>query len=192
VEISRKFSHDLNSEREKTKSFDQKKKMNSNERFYENEDMVCFKAGYLSQWHISPFELDGIAFNCCEKRMMYQKAILFNDQETAAQILAKNDPKLHKKLGRQVKNFDEAIWRQAAENIVFEANLAKFSQSFELKEKLLATGNKIIVECSPYDKIWGNGLDITTTLETDISLWPGTNLLGKVLMRVREILRQHS
>jgi ribA/ribD-fused uncharacterized protein len=164
--------------------------MNDNERFFENDAIVCFKAGYLSQWHIAPFELDGLVFNCCEKRMMYMKAILFNDQEIAKKILAKNNARENKELGRQVKNFDERKWRESAEEIVYEANLAKFSQNEDLKSKLLSTENKIIVECAPYDKIWGNGLDITTTLKTEMVNWPGTNLLGKVLMRVRNTLRQ--
>ena len=54
---------------------------------------------------------------------------------------------------------------------------------------LVKTNDKLIVECSPYDSIWGNGLNITDTLNTNMENWPGTNRLGKAIMRVRETLQ---
>jgi ribA/ribD-fused uncharacterized protein len=165
---------------------------NTDENFYENDEIVCFKSGYLSQWYISPFILDSITYNCCEKRMMHQKAIIFLDNEIASAILDEESPKIIKKLGREVKNFDDNEWNKYAENIVYEANLAKFSQNIELKEKLLSTQNKLIVETSPYDSIWGNGLNITSTLNTPIENWNGTNKLGKILMKVRDFLKNNN
>jgi hypothetical protein len=76
-----------------------------------------------------------------------------------------------------------------ADEIVYKANLAKFSQNAELKNKLLATGGKMFVECSPYDRIWGNGLNITDTLKTPMIEWLGTNRLGLAIMKVRNTLR---
>lgn len=162
---------------------------NHNEKFYENDEVVYFKSGYLSQWFEAPFIIDDKSYNCCEKYMMYQKALYFKDEETANKILETNDPKEHKKLGRLVKNFNENKWNEVCELIVYKANFAKFTQNLELKEKLLKTGTKIIVECSPYDSIWGNGLDISTTLITPEKNWKGTNKLGKVLMRVRNNIK---
>jgi len=165
---------------------------NTDEKFFENDELVCFKSDYLSQWFIAPFELNGITYNCCEKYMMYKKALLFKDDETASLILNENIPKEQKKLGRLVKNFNEDVWNEYADNIVYEGNFAKFLQNNNLKNKLLLTNNKIIVECSPYDKIWGNGLDITTTLKTPINEWIGKNKLGKILMKVRETLKNNN
>lgn len=166
-----------------------------NEKFYENENGVYFKSGYLSQWYgyntnenVS-FIIEDTVYNCCEKYMMLQKANYFNDKEIANLIINTNDPKEHKKLGRLVKNFDKKKWDNIADFIVYKANYAKFSQNQHLKNKLLNTGNKIIVECSPYDTIWGNGLNITDTLNTPQNEWKGTNRLGNILMRVRENLR---
>ena len=85
-----------------------------------------------------------------------------------------------------VKNFDEEKWNNICELVVYKANYAKFTQNLNLKEKLLKTGKKIIVECSPYDNIWGNGLDITNTLKTSPENWKGTNKLGRILMVVRD------
>jgi len=159
-----------------------------NEKFFENKYGVYFKSNYPSQWFISSFIIDNITYNCCEQYMMAQKAKFFNDEETFKLIMTATEPKEHKSLGRLVKNFDEIEWNKVADEIVFQANLAKFSQNLELKQKLLRTGNKIIVECSPYDKIWGNGLNITDTLNTIPENWKGTNRLGKALMKVREVL----
>lgn len=162
----------------------------NDEKFYENQSGVYFKSNWPSQWYISNFVIDGITYNCCEKRMMHQKAILFGDLETASLILKEYDPKEIKKLGRLVKNFNEEKWNEVADNIVFFANLAKFSQNEKLYQLLTDTGDKKIVECSPYDSIWGNGLNITDTLNTPEKEWKGTNRLGKALMNVRDALRE--
>lgn len=163
--------------------------MNTDEKFFENDEGVFFKSNWPSQWFICDFVLDGISYNCCEKRMMHQKAILFGDLETAELILKEDDPKEHKKFGRLVKNFCPEEWNAVADDVVFNANLAKFSQNEDLKKLLLDTGDKIIVECAPYDAIWGNGLNITETLQTKEIDWKGTNRLGKAIMRVREALK---
>lgn len=160
-----------------------------NEKFYENEDGVYFKSNYPSQWYEAYFNIDGKEYNCCEKYMMEQKALYFKDYDIANKIMNTNDPKEHKQLGRSVKNFDEKKWNLVADEIVYNANLAKYRQNLELKNKLLATGGKMYVECSPYDKIWGNGLNITDTLNTPMNEWLGTNRLGLAIMKVRNTLR---
>lgn len=159
-----------------------------NEKFFENDTGVYFKSLYPSQWYIIPFTIEDITYNCCEQYMMSEKAKFFNDMETNDLIMNAFEPKDQKKLGREVKNFNEVEWNNVADEIVFKANLAKFSQNPDLKKKLLETGTKIFVECSPYDKIWGNGLNITDTLNTHPDNWLGTNRLGKAIMRVREVL----
>ena len=163
---------------------------NTNEKFYEDDNGVYFKSDYLSQWYIAPFKIDDITFNCCEQWMMYNKAKLFGDIKNATLILNETDPKRHKELGRLVKNFDVNKWDLLADDIVYEGNIAKFTQNPDLMIKLLATGNKIIVECAPYDNIWGNGLNITDTLNTPQSAWNGTNRLGKAIMNVRNSIKK--
>ena len=107
-------------------------------------------------------------------------------------LFRSKDPKKIKELGRLVKNFDDNQWNAFADDIVFSANLLKFSQNIELREKLLLTGDKEFVECAPYDKIWGNGLNITDTLKTPKNEWLGTNRLGKAIMRTREFIRKNN
>jgi len=162
---------------------------NQNEKFFENDDGIYFKSGYPSQWYIAPFVIDNITYNCCEKYMMAEKARYFNDNDAEKLIMLSDDPKEHKSLGRNVKNFDADEWNEVVDNIVYKANFAKFTQNADLKKKLLASGGKIYVECSPYDKIWGNGMNITETLNTSIENWRGTNRLGLAIMKVRNTLR---
>lgn len=147
----------------------------------------------LSQWYIAPFIADGIEYACAEQYMMAQKALLFSDKITAEQIMKTTDPKTMKSLGREVRNFNDTIWNSNKKQIVFNGNIAKFSdpRNVNLKEYLIATDNMILVEASPYDKIWGIGLDARNAKYTPENRWPGQNLLGKILMNVREYLKNN-
>lgn len=145
-----------------------------------------FWGGPFSQWAKSSFTIDGQTFNCAEQYMMYKKAMLFNDTDIAEKILSTSNPREQKALGRQVKGFDPDVWYQHAEQYVYDANVAKFTQNPEFLQSLADTGNDLIVEASPYDDIWGIGLDSEAASVTPPEQWPGKNLLGKVLMRVRE------
>lgn len=122
------------------------------------------------------------------KLRMYQKAILFNDQKVAGMIALEPAPKKQKALGRKVKGFDNKIWIEKREKIVEDGNWWKFTQSKEddLKRLLLETGERLLVEASPYDRIWGVGYSAAKA-EANQGRW-GQNLLGKALMRVRDRL----
>jgi ribA/ribD-fused uncharacterized protein len=117
---------------------------------------------------------------------MYQKAKLFNDEEIANKILNTSEPREQKKLGRLVKNFDEHVWDVAKEKIVKNGNYLKFSQNEDLKEYLCDTDPYELVEANKYDRIWGIGMFAHDPNILDTSKW-GQNLLGKTLMKVREI-----
>jgi len=118
---------------------------------------------------------------------MYQKALLFNDFEVASQILNETDVRKIKALGRKVKDFDNELWDKHKESFMYNACYAKFSQNDELKDFLLNTGNREIVEASPVDNIWGIGFSSVRAME-NIDKW-GQNLLGKTLVNVRTRLK---
>jgi ribA/ribD-fused uncharacterized protein len=149
---------------------------------------VFFWNGIYSQWHQAPMTIDGIEYNCCEQYMMHQKALTFGDTETAELIMKAEHPKDQKALGRQVKNFDKAKWDTVSIGIVYKGNYAKFSQNVELADELLATGNRIMVEASPYDTIWGIGMGEKEPGINDPANWKGLNLLGWSIMLVRKEL----
>lgn len=141
---------------------------------------ACF-----SQWWESDFVIDGVTWSTAEQWMMAGKARLFNDEETFGEILATSDPSTAKKLGRKVRGFDEATWKQRRLDLVTEGNVAKFSQRADLRAHLLATGAAVLVEASPLDRIWGIGLAAEHPDALDPRRWKGLNLLGFALMRAR-------
>lgn len=139
----------------------------------------------FSQWYASPFTIEGTSYQTAEHWMMAAKARLFEDNEILGQILEAPDPKTAKALGRKVQNFDDAVWKDNARRLVTEGNLAKFSQSKELREFLFGTGDAVLVEASPYDRIWGIGLKADDERAKSPDTWQGQNLLGFALMDVR-------
>ncbi|GAA3949680.1 NADAR family protein [Actinoplanes auranticolor] len=145
--------------------------------------------GCLSQWWPSAFTVDGVRFSTAEHYMMWRKALLFGDEETAHRIVAASHPRQAKMLGRRVRGFDEQTWADQRRAIVTQASAEKFGQRPELCDFLLGTGERILVEASPTDRIWGIGLAATDERTADPARWPGLNLLGFALMAAREQLR---
>lgn len=146
-------------------------------------------ASCFSQWWSSPFIVNGSRYNTAEHWMMAQKALLFEDKESFDKILLAKSPAEAKVLGRQVRNFNEAIWILKRFEIVVEGGLQKFSQHDDLKLFLLNTKEQVLVEASPVDKIWGIGLAADSTKAENPKRWNGLNLLGFALMEVRDQLR---
>jgi ribA/ribD-fused uncharacterized protein len=143
----------------------------------------------FSQWYESPFVVEGVTYLTAEHFMMSEKARLFRDDETKVKVISARNPGEAKKLGRKIKNFDEQVWIKYRFDIVAKANIEKFSQNPELREYLLSTGSRILVEASPVDKIWGIGLDADNPLANNPNQWKGINLLGFALMDVRDQLK---
>ncbi len=142
----------------------------------------------LSQWWMSSFMINDETYCCMEQYMMAEKARLFNDNETLMEIMKSNHPKQIKDLGRQVKNFNEEAWVQRRYSIVFKGNYAKFSQNENLRQFLIKTKDRVLVEASPYDKVWGIGMSADDEHIENPLLWNGLNLLGFALMEVRDEL----
>ncbi len=144
--------------------------------------------GCLSQWWPAPFEVDGAHFATAEHYMMWRKAMLFGDATIAQQVLAAPHPHRAKALGRQVRDFDQQSWEKHRFEIVVAASVAKFGQHEDLRALLLATRDRVLVEASPTDRVWGIGLAAGDERATDPKAWRGLNLLGFALMRARTIL----
>lgn len=118
--------------------------------------------------------------------MMAAKAVMFGDLERAEKIMRTDDPALQKRLGATVRDFDEALWAKWRIHIVYEANMAKFSQNSGAERQLLRTSPSMLVEANPRDWNWGNGLSLDDPANHDPTSWKGENLLGRILTLVRE------
>lgn len=144
----------------------------------------------FSQWFPAAFKENGIEYKTAEHYMMAGKARLFDDEKILEKILQCKTPNEVKSLGRKVKNFNPQLWDKHKYEIVKQGNLLKFSQNPKLKGFLAATEDKVLVEASPYDRIWGIGMLESDSRTHNPSLWDGENLLGFALMEVRDELRK--
>lgn len=143
----------------------------------------------LSQWWPAMFSVGGHTYATAEHYMMAQKAELFDDQETLAAILSSTAPSQAKRLGRGVRGFEDERWNAHRFDVAVRGNLAKFGQNPELRDWLLATGDTLLVEASPVDRIWGIGLAADDGRARDPHSWQGLNLLGFALMKARGSLK---
>ena len=145
--------------------------------------------GCFSQWYRAPFTIEGITYFCCEQYMMAKKALLFEDYKHYCLIMAADTPQKCKAYGKAVRNFDAIKWDAAKEEIVFNANMAKFTQNPQLKSVLLSTVDAMLAEASPYDDVWGIKMEASDIGADNPKNWKGQNLLGKCLQKVRSLVK---
>lgn len=154
--------------------------------WHEYDEYGCF-----SNWYNAGFVYAGIRYSSVEQFMMYHKLLTFRQFGLADKVMATDDPAEAKQIGRtKFKEFDDKLWTRIRTTIVKRGVRAKFEQNPELREILLSTDNTVLAECSPYDQIWGIGLSPNDERIYDTSQWQGKNKLGRILMIIREELRQ--
>lgn len=144
----------------------------------------------FSQWYEHPVRVDGVVYPTAEHHMMASKARLFGDEGALSQILQAPSPGAAKALGRTVRGFDEAVWSAERETIVTDVSTAKFSSDPMLRDYLVSTRDRVLVEASPTDRIWGVGMAADHPDIDKPSRWRGLNLLGFALMRARHQLTE--
>lgn len=145
--------------------------------------------GYLSNWYLSSFVLDGIKFSSNEQYIMYQKCKTFGDEVSAKAVLDTDDTEEQQKIGRKAKGYIPSVWSGLRQMVAVRGLMAKFSQNEELKKKLLDTGDAYLVECAGSDKVWACGIRLNDDDRFYADRWSGSNILGFALMEVRERLR---
>ena len=151
-------------------------------------DRKAIDEACCSQWYPAEFRVDDVLYRTAEHFMMAEKARFCGDEKNLQNILHSTDPSEVKAFGRMVKSFDSARWAGVSFEIVVKGNLAKFGTHPDLREWLLASAPRIIVEASPTDKIWGVGLAQHDPRASQPHQWLGKNLLGFALMQVRDEL----
>ncbi|MFD0939374.1 NADAR family protein [Pedobacter boryungensis] len=152
--------------------------------YKEEVGKYCF-----SQWFKCPFIVNNITYKTAEHWMMAHKALLFNDKNAFDKIIQCEKPGEAKEIGREVLGYNEQIWSDKKFDIVKLGNIHKFNQNPKLADFLLKTQNRILVEASPIDTIWGIGLSPDSNDIENIYAWRGENLLGFALMEARDFLK---
>lgn len=150
----------------------------------------CLSNAVFSQFYQCRFEVDGQVYRWAEQWMMAGKARLFDDEGSLQKIMAARSAQDCKQLGREVANYDDTRWSDARFDLVTQGSAAKFGQDAALKDYLLATGDELLVEAAPQDRIWGIGLDRDDPDASNPLAWRGLNLLGFALVRARSVLRE--
>ena len=158
--------------------------------------------GYLSNFYVhAPFAFTippwcgvyagrtttDIAF--AEKAIMLCKASLMGDKVMYARIEAAKSARETKALGRLVAPWNEKKWQKRVCDVARYVVEAKFTQVAGLGEKLMATGECLIAEAAPRDKVWGIGLGVKSTGAKRPCEWNGANVLGWALMAARDTLQ---
>ena len=170
----------------------------------ENEKYVCFGGVsscfngmgnfYVRNFNHQEMLINGMKheakhYNSVEQGWQHYKATQSNDIGTAQKIMEERDPAKQKQLGRRIKNFNQKQWDSVKDTVMESLLLAKFRQNIDLAENLIATNNKIIVECNHNDTYYSSGLSIGKH-NFDESKWTGKNMLGKLLCKVRSVIKQ--
>lgn len=156
----------------------------------ENETTLVFwgSESMLSNFYHSPFVIQGIHYNCVEQFLCCAKALISGDEETRQLILKESNPAKQKALGRRVRNFNSKMWGEMMKNFAEEAIRAKISQNMKIYDKLVSTRGKSIGEASQRDTVWGTGVGIFQNNALNKSSWKGQNILGELLVEIRENL----
>ena len=130
--------------------------------------------GYMSNYHKSRFFIYGRWWASVEHAYQAQKCVDPDEYHNIWITPKCNDARL---LGQKVKmrdNWDLFL----KDKVMYECVLAKFLQDKDLRDQLMATGDEELIEDSPVDSYWGCGAD-----------GAGKNNLGKILMKVRQELK---
>ena len=156
----------------------------------ENDEVLAFFTQFspFSNFHPASFRKNGTTYTCNEQFIQASKAEMFDDEYAHSKIMNTKCPFEMKTAGSRVRRYDEKTWRNAAEKVAYDGCMAKFSQNGRLMDILLATNQKQLVEAS-IDSFWGAGITLNNPNVLDNHLWTGNNLLGKVLMAVRQELK---
>lgn len=152
---------------------------------------VFFWRDPIAQWNISPMTdpTDGVIYNCAEQYMMSQKARLFGDDEAWHKVMNAAHPREQQAIGKTVKNFNQKLWDEHKYRIVCNGNMLKFTQHPKLLCQLLDSGDRLFVEASPKDLVWGIGMAEDEPGVEDVKNWRGENLLGNALTETRGFIR---
>ena len=143
----------------------------------------------FSNFHPTEFNFEGKTFHSSKQLVQFKKAKFFKDEQCASQILASDTTLECKDIAKNISGFDYQAWNDNAKDQCKEGISAKFLSHSWLAEKLLSTGDKIIVECC-CDKVWGTGVPLQEEDCLDRWKWESQGILGEILQEVWTQLKE--
>ena len=141
-------------------------------RFYSTKEAY----GCFSNFAAYPITLGGKLWPTSEHYFQAQK---FEDIDYQDAIRAEKSPMIAARMGRSRSKKLRADWESVKDAVMLDAVRAKFDQHDDARATLLGTGDALLVEHTENDRYWGDGGDGT-----------GKNMLGQILMQVREEIRR--
>jgi ribA/ribD-fused uncharacterized protein len=138
-------------------------------------------------------EFEGtVQCSCSEEMIMLAKAALFGDvavwERICTNAATNAHPMLTKKLGRSIRDFDDAVWKSVLLSIAADVIVTKMTQDRVARGQLLRTGNRVLAETNPDDAIWGIALEYEDVDVEFAERWKGRNVLGWALMSCRNVM----
>lgn len=162
--------------------------MNKNIRTYHRDEVISFRKTNEKYGHLSnmaptyPLIINGIEIKSVEA--LYQALRFPNNPEIQRMIIAENSPMTAKMKSKPFRNFTRPDWKKVRVSIMKWSLRVKLFYHYERFSKLLlSTEGKPIVEDSRKDDFWG------AILTDDGSLFVGCNVLGRLLMELREDIK---
>ena len=153
-----------------------------------NEKFIAFHGEHSpkSNFHYSSFDLNSIRYANAEQWIQHQKCLLFNDKDTADNVLETDNPYKIKRLSHNITGFDKDTWRSKGYEICYEGVEAKFKQNGALLFMLKLTGSKRLVEVTT-GKLWGTGVEFRDVNVLNEDKWYNLGWLSEMLHTIREL-----
>ena len=153
----------------------------------ENHEYIAFHGEHSpwSNFHLSPFVIDGQCYHSAEQWIQFSKAMLFGDSSTANKILQADSPHECKRFSYQINGVNNEKWRADGFELCLKGVEAKFKQNKELWSMLKTTEPKTLVEANT-DRLWGTSISLKDTHVLDSRRWYGKGWLSEILHTVRE------
>lgn len=141
----------------------------------------------LSNHHFAEFtDENGVPFHSSEQKYQHGKALEFNDNTAARNILSASTAYECYRFGQNILGYNDNQWRKVAREHMFKACKAKFDQNPILMSYLRDTKDSKLVEANPNDTLWSCGLSLSDKNLFDETAWKGPNWLGEILTTIRD------
>ena len=156
----------------------------------ENMEYIAFHGEHSpwSNFHLSPFMLNGQQYHSAEQWIQFQKAMLFGDSHTANQILQSSMPQECKRLSHYIHRIDHEKWRNEGFDLCLDGLCAKFTKNKDLIAMLKTTEPKLLVEVSN-DRLWGAGIPLKDSQVLNDKRWNSKGWLSNMLTIIRDEYR---